>query len=119
MNISYLSTIVFDMNRGSLFRGERGGRESFADAIRGDSSKYPIYIVEEDKDDEDFDSMQEVYGAKACTDTTGQHQWPFMDIKEETYRMLGEPWCRALIIKVLGKSVTFKLLEQRVMELWK
>lgn len=67
--------------------------------------KYPIYTGEEDEDYADLFSIEEVYGGETSMDAMGKDQWPFVDIKEETYKKLWEPCRRALIIKVLGRAI--------------
>lgn len=43
---------------------------------------------------------------------------PIVDILWEAYKKSWQPWRRALIIRVLGKSFNFCLLEPRVRKLW-
>lgn len=43
---------------------------------------------------------------------------PIVDLPWEEYRALWQPWRRALILKVLGRNLSFKLVEQRVRRLW-
>lgn len=45
--------------------------------------------------------------------------WPNVEVPLEKGHMLWQPWKRALILKVLGKSVSLRVLEQRTKDLWK
>ncbi|KAI5661200.1 hypothetical protein M9H77_20523 [Catharanthus roseus] len=73
---------------------------------------------EDDTDCKMFD-MNDIVGSQIPTDPLAIQAWPFVDIETETYKQLWKPWKRALIVKVLGKSITFKALEQRVKDIWK
>lgn len=43
---------------------------------------------------------------------------PKIEIKEDEYQQSWAPWCKALILKPLGKSIPYKTLEQRLKRLW-
>lgn len=45
--------------------------------------------------------------------------WSSVEVSLEECRQLWEPWRRALIIKLLRKTVSLKVLESRVHSLWK
>lgn len=41
-----------------------------------------------------------------------------MEIRLERCEKLWKPWRRALVVKVLGKNFSFRLLEKRLTDLW-
>lgn len=43
---------------------------------------------------------------------------PIVDIPWESYKKSWQPWRRALIIRVLGKTFNFRMLEPRIRRLW-
>ncbi|WOL00040.1 hypothetical protein Cni_G08753 [Canna indica] len=54
---------------------------------------------------------------EASADSEKKGPWPRVTITKEECRSLRKPWRRALIVKVLGKSVSYKILEHKVSEL--
>ncbi|KAK3010773.1 hypothetical protein RJ639_011993 [Escallonia herrerae] len=46
-------------------------------------------------------------------------QWPRIRISPEEIKRLWSPWQRGLIVKLLGRTVGFRLLYQRMKSLWK
>ncbi|KAK2981990.1 hypothetical protein RJ640_007582 [Escallonia rubra] len=46
-------------------------------------------------------------------------QWPRIRISPEEMKRLWSPWRRGLIVKLLGRTVGFRLLYQRMKSLWK
>lgn len=52
-------------------------------------------------------------------ENNGDDITPVIRFDPETYRLLCKPWRGALLIKLLGKSVNFRVLKQKTQELWK
>lgn len=52
-------------------------------------------------------------------ENNGDDITPVIRFDPETYRRLCKPWRGALLIKLLGKSVNFRVLKQKTQELWK
>lgn len=48
----------------------------------------------------------------------GDLSLPVIDFSIEECQELWKPWKKALILKLLGKSVSFRVLEQRTKDLW-
>lgn len=44
---------------------------------------------------------------------------PCMEISQEDYQILWKLWKKTLIIKVLGRNISYSLLEQKIWDLWK
>ncbi|KAK8539688.1 hypothetical protein V6N13_072320 [Hibiscus sabdariffa] len=65
--------------------------------------------------------MKEAWGRPSLTEASADSEktgpWPRVTITKEECISLWKPWRRALIVKVLGKSVSYKILEQKVSEL--
>lgn len=58
--------------------------------------------------DEEFDVMAEANGKN-----------PVVKLSAEKYHSLFKPWKGALVLKLLGKSISYKTMEQRTRTLWK
>lgn len=44
---------------------------------------------------------------------------PVVDIPWDHYRTCWKPWRRALVLKVLSKSISFRVLQDRILRVWK
>lgn len=42
-----------------------------------------------------------------------------MEISQADYKLLWQPWRKALIIKVFRRNISYKLLVQRIKDIWK
>lgn len=97
------------------------GGKSFADAARAPQEappSPPASLYMGDDDDREFDDMDSLCdddppsgdysGDKAALDGT-----PVVKISAEKYHSLFKPWRGALVLKLLGKSISFRLMEQR------
>lgn len=47
-----------------------------------------------------------------------KHNYPVLDFTWDEYKSFWKPWRMALILKVLGKKFSFKLIEPRITKLW-
>lgn len=57
---------------------------------------------------------------KLAQDAIGPHgSMPYMKIEIVDYQRLWRPWQKALIIKVLSRNISHKLLMERILKLWK
>lgn len=89
---------------------------SFIDTVKGRLTQRQVYIGEGEEDIIDdlglADIMQDhdvVEDVEICL---------VVDIPWESYKQSWKQWRRALIIKVLRKNFSFKVLEPRILRLW-
>lgn len=71
-----------------------------------------------DDDEEKYPGIDELFNAQTLTEGTVPPTSPIMEISKEKYISLFKPWWGALIIKLLGKSVTYRVMQQRTTSLW-
>lgn len=78
---------------------------------------YPQFYLGEDEE-EKFTGVDALF--QGHSDLEEQHPpfGPRVEISKEKYTSLFRQWCGALIIKLLGKSVSFRTLDQRLRDLW-
>lgn len=77
-----------------------------------------IYTGEGEDDDTTLDLL-EGYDTATMVDSEGVESGRVtIDIPLEECKRLWTPWRRALVIKVLGKNFSFRILEKRVTDLW-
>lgn len=88
---------------------------SFADALKGSTRKPALYTGEGEDDPLDDLDISEVLHHQTADD--GQVTRPIVDIPWNEYKQMWLPWRRALILKVLGKTFNFRILEQRLLRL--
>lgn len=89
---------------------------SFADALQGKGKKLEIYTGEGEEDIiDDLDMSDAIQNQR---DVVDPETCPIVDLPWEEYRALWQPWRWALILKVLGRSLNFKMVEQRIRQLW-
>lgn len=62
--------------------------------------------------------MDELFMSTEITEELLPKYGPRVEILKEKYITLFKPWRGALILKLLGKMVNYRVLEQRVRELW-
>lgn len=43
---------------------------------------------------------------------------PVVDIPWDHYRNCWKPWRRALVLKLLGRSISFRILQERIPRVW-
>lgn len=55
---------------------------------------------------------------RTCDEDIDPKTCPVVDLLWDFYKSLWQPWRRALIIKVIGKTFSFKMLEPRIKNLW-
>lgn len=70
-------------------------------------------------DEEDDDFENDIRQLAVWLEQAEQSDFPRMSLSLDDYRQLWAPWCRALIVKVLGCTFMYRLLEQKIHDLWK
>lgn len=78
----------------------------------------PIYTGEDgmDDDDDDLDLSNLVDPLKVLESDLNL---PVIDFTIEECHETWKPWKKALILKLLGKIISYRMLEQRTRDLWK
>lgn len=84
--------------------------------MRGGSRGLEIYTGEEEEDSMDDLSMIDIIQPKYGE--VDQIYCPIVDIPWDRYRKYWQPWLRVLILKVPGKSISFRVLQERIPRLW-
>lgn len=69
-------------------------------------------------EDDVIDDLDISYVIQTPMEAVDSETCPIVDLPWEEYRALWKPWRRALILKVLGRKLNFKIVEQRVRKLW-
>lgn len=72
------------------------------------------YMGEDDK--EKFDGVDEIF--RTTEEATPPKFGPKVEISKEKYVSLFVKWRGALIIKLLGKTISYRVLDQRIHDLW-
>lgn len=93
-----------------------GTQPSFAAAVQGRTPKPPFYTGEGEDDYMDDLGISDILGDQDVV--ADGELCPIADIPWDSYKQSWLPWRRALIIKVLGKAFSFKVLEPRIRRLW-
>lgn len=96
-----------------------GGPRAWSNLFHQQSTEKEEMYTGEGEDDDTVDDLLEKYDDSmvAGEDATGEGR-KALEIPLEECKELWKPWRRALIIKVLGKSCSFKVLERRLGDLW-
>lgn len=81
------------------------------------SASYPPYYMGED-DEERFEGIDELFQYKDDLEEEAPKFGLRVLISKEKYLSLFQQWRGALILKVLGKSVGYRFLDQRLRDLW-
>lgn len=89
---------------------------SLAAKLRQPVVKPPIYTGEDNMDDEEGLDLSNLVDPLKSIDA--DLAMPVIDFTLEECQQLWKPWRKALILKVLGRNVSFKVLEQRTRDLW-
>lgn len=111
--------LVTDSTHNNMARGEDvilGTRPSFADAFQGKMQRLEIYTRKGEDDITDDLNIADVI--QPLSTDHGGLTGLIVDIPWNEYQEFWKPWCRALILKVLGKSISFKVLEPRIKRIW-
>lgn len=82
---------------------------SFVDVLQGCNQQWDIYIGEDSMDDL---SMADVI--QENTENNNSVTCPVVDLPWDEYKSWWVSWRRALILRVLGKSFSYKILEPRI-----
>lgn len=95
------------------------GTETFSEALGGKSEieQSPNYYMGED-DEEKFGGVDELFSSATTEATSASTSPREVEIPKDKYMSLFQPWRRALILKLLGKTVSFRVLQQRTADMW-
>lgn len=77
-----------------------------------------IYTGEGENDDEEQQGEFFGAGSKDTTQTNYDSTKVRIDISVDEWKGLWRPWRRALVIKLLGRTVSYRLLSQRLSDMW-
>lgn len=97
---------------------EAPGKSSWASLVRSSEEKLEIYCGEDEDDDtlNEFLAHYDMKMAELANEVAeGQTH---IDVPIEKCKRLWQPWRRAIVVKVLGKQLSFRVLERRLTELW-
>lgn len=91
-----------------------GGGRSFADIIRQEDpiEEFRHYYTGDDNK-EKFSGVYELFNGHNLTDDCIPSSGSRWEISKERYLSLLKPWRGARIIKLLGKSISYKVMLQR------
>ncbi|CAL5432954.1 unnamed protein product [Camellia sinensis] len=68
----------------------------------------------------DSDNEDDLFPASVDLDTSdASFAWPNLWVSQEELAQLRAPWCRALIVKVLGRTIGYSFLIQQMKQLWR
>lgn len=92
---------------------------SFADTLRQDHHvPEPTHFYMGDDDEEKYPGVDELFNSQKISDDLNPSMGPKLELSKEKYISLFKPWRGALFIKLLGKSVSFRVMQQRTTSLW-
>lgn len=63
--------------------------------------------------------LEEEFLMNVTLEPEGEKSVPCMEISNEDYELIQRPQRKALIIKVIGRNISYWLLEQKIRDLWK
>lgn len=78
---------------------------------------YPHYYMGKDEE-ERFESVDELFRCPSELEDCPPKFGPRLEISKEKYTSLFRQWQGALIIKLLGRTVGYRMLDQRLRKLW-
>lgn len=84
--------------------------------IQGRRTDRKLYFGEED--DYDFTEFEDLCEQQSKAAEEAPSKCSVVPISPEKYHSLFQPWKGALLLKLLGKSVSLRVLEQRTRDLW-
>lgn len=82
-----------------------------------ESSMYPQFYLGEDEE-EKYEWIDALFHSHLDLDDAPPKYGPRLELSKEKYTSLFRQWRGSLIIKLLGKSVSFRTLDQRLRDLW-
>lgn len=97
------------------------GSKTFSKALRDQdpTEEAPTHFYMGEDTEESFEGVDALF-LTTNEAADGKLESPKqVEISKDKYLSLFNPWRGALILKLLGKSVSFRVLEQRTSELWK
>lgn len=86
------------------------GQSTFANALQDRPKQFSIYVGEDN--DHDLFSSADMCDMEEGDNDESQIKIPMVPISPEKYHSLFQPWHGALVLKLLGKNVNFRILEQ-------
>lgn len=78
----------------------------------------PVYYMGED-DEEKYERVDELFRYCDNSEDRAPLYRPRLEISKEKYTSLFRKWRGALIIKLLGKSISYRILEQCLRDIWR
>lgn len=96
------------MGHANLFRGYRG---------RSESDHSPSFYMGEDEE-ERFEGVDALFSTEGSEEPEGSTSPRQVEIPKDKYMSLFSLWRGALILKLLGKTVSLRVLQQRTLTLW-
>lgn len=75
-----------------------------------------LYLGEDDE--EKYTGIDELFITPADSEEQPPKFGPRVEISKEKYLSLFKQWRGALIVKLLGKSVSYRILDQKIRDLW-
>lgn len=75
------------------------------------------FYIREDEE-EKFDGVDELFNTSDDLEDQPPKFGPRVEISKERYISLFRQWREALILKLLGKSISYWMLDQRLRDLW-
>lgn len=93
------------------------GHQSFVETLQGNQATLQLYLGEDDE--REFDEIEELCATFEVSAENSGSASPVVPISVEKYYNLFKPWWGALVLKLLGKNVFFRTMEQRALDLWK
>lgn len=90
----------------------------FSNVLQGKQLKAFIYYGEEEDDFWEIEMMDQFYLEK-LEEKEDNENWCEIELTTQRWFELCRPWRKALIIKLLGRNISYRTLTERLTELWK
>lgn len=92
--------------------------KSFAEVVNKPKVSKPFYMGENEEDYWETEMLDQMYMEQSDTENH-QTPWPELELSYTKCMHLWQPWKRALVIKLLGKNISYGTLHDRLHDLWK
>lgn len=93
--------------------------KSFCEAVQHNSSSdLPLSYYMDENDEEKFDGIDALFNIEVLMEDATLSDGPTLYLSKEKYMSLFRPWRGVLLLKLLGKSVSIQVLQQRTNSLW-
>lgn len=94
------------------------GQRSFVNVVHDNLQESSLYTGEGDKDEKLNDCIEQLCGASTSFDDGTKLKSSIVPISLKKYHSLFQPWKGALLLKLLGKTISLQIVEQRTRNLW-